>query len=71
MHLDTVFTQIDVDKFAVFTDYPFVVYKLQKGKKEIEKIEGTLEQIFGNIFGTDVQMIICGNGDPIHAAREQ
>ena len=71
MHLDTVFTQIDIDKFAVFTDYPFTVYKLEKGKKEITKIEGTLEKIFGDIFGTKVEMIICGGGDPIHAAREQ
>jgi arginine deiminase len=71
MHLDTVFTQIDIDKFAIFTDYPFTVYKITKGKKEIEKINGTLEKIFGDIFGTKVEMIVCGGGDPIHAAREQ
>jgi arginine deiminase len=32
MHLDTVFTQIDVNKFAIFTNYEFRIFKITKGK---------------------------------------
>lgn len=78
MHLDTVFTQIDVDKFTI---HPAVmgtlqVFKITAGAKKDElKIEekvGTLESILESILGLDkVTLIPCGGGDPIAAAREQ
>ena len=78
MHLDTVFTQIDVDKFTI---HPAImgtlqVFKLTPGKEEnevkIEEMNDTLEHTLAKILGLDqVTLIPCGGGDPIAAAREQ
>ena len=78
MHLDTVFTQIDVDKF---TYHPAImgslqVFRLTPGKDEdnieIEEISDTLEHILEKALGLDhVELIPCGGGDAIAAAREQ
>ncbi len=78
MHLDTVFTQIDVDKFTI---HPAImgtlqVFKLTPGKNpgevEIVEINDKLENILAKAMGLDaVKLIPCGGGDPIAAAREQ
>ena len=78
MHRDTVFTQIDVDKFTI---HPAImgtlqVFKLTPGKEEnevkIEEMNDTLEHTLAKILGLDqVTLIPCGGGDPIAAAREQ
>ena len=78
MHLDTVFTQIDVNKFTI---HPAIqgtlqVFKLTKGAQEgevkIEEMNDKLENILGKALGRDdVQILPCGAGDPIAAAREQ
>ena len=78
MHLDTVFTQIDVDKFTIHPAImgTLTVYKLTPGKNpgEVEIVEtnDTLEHILAGALGIDaVKLIPCGGGDPIAAAREQ
>ena len=78
MHLDTVFTQIDVDKFTI---HPAImgtlkVYELTPGANpgdvKIKEISDTLEHILEDATGVDqVKLIPCGGGDPIAAAREQ
>ena len=78
MHLDTVFTQIDVDKFTI---HPAImgtlcVYELTPGKNageiSIREMTDTLEHILEDATGVDqVKLIPCGGGDPIAAAREQ
>ncbi len=78
MHLDTVCTQVDYDKFTV---YPGIyetlrAYRLTKGDSDgevfIEEIEGTIQQILEMATGIDhITMIECGAGDPIEASREQ
>lgn len=78
MHLDTVFTQIDVDKFTI---HPGVMGSLQvfeltcgryPGDVSIREINDTLEHILADACGLDaVKLIPCGAGDPIAAAREQ
>ena len=78
MHLDTVFTQIDVDKFTI---HPAImgtlrVYELTAGKNpgdvNIRLIEDTLEHVLEDATGVDqVKLIPCGGGDPIAASREQ
>ena len=78
MHLDTVLTQIDVDKFTV---HPAVLGTLQvfrisrgprPGELSVEEILDTLDHVLARILGLDaVQLIRCGGGDPIAAAREQ
>ncbi len=78
MHLDTVFTQIDVDKFTI---HPAImgtlkVYELTPGATpgdvKIKEISDTLEHILEDATGVDqIKLIPCGGGDPIAAAREQ
>ncbi len=78
MHLDTVFTQVDVDKFTI---HPAILQTLQvfdltcgtvPGEVRIREINDTLENILAHALGLDrVQLIPCGGGDPIAAAREQ
>ena len=78
MHLDTVFTQIDYDKFTI---HPAImgtlkVYELTAGKNSgdvnIKVLEDTLEHILADATGQPaVKLIPCGGGDPIAAAREQ
>ena len=78
MHLDTVFTQIDVDKFTI---HPAImgtlrVFEMTKGASEgevnIKEHTDSLEKILEYATGVDgIKLIPCGGGDPIAAAREQ
>ena len=78
MHLDTVFTQIDIDKFTI---HPAImgtlrVWELTRGAKEgeiaIKEHTDSLEHILEYATGVDgIRLIPCGGGDPIAAAREQ
>ena len=78
MHLDTVFTQIDVDKVTI---HPAImgtlrVYEMTKGAVEgevdIKEHTDSLEKILEYATGVDgIKLIPCGGGDPIAAAREQ
>lgn len=78
MHLDTVFTQIDVDKFTIHPGImgTLQVFKLTKGASQgevkIEEMNDTLEHILAKALDLDaVKLIPCGGGDPVAAAREQ
>ncbi|SEH58608.1 MULTISPECIES: arginine deiminase [Atopobiaceae] len=78
MHLDTVFTQIDVDKFTIHPGImgTLQVFKITKGATDgelsIEEMNDTLEHILAKALGLDaVKLIKCGAGDPVAAAREQ
>ena len=78
MHLDTVFTQIDVDKFTVHPGIlgPLEVYEITVGDSveevKVHKIEDTLEHILEDVLGIEnVTLIKCGGEDRIAAEREQ
>lgn len=78
MHLDTVFTQIDVDKFTIHPNImgTLQVFKLTKGNAQgevkIEEMNDTLEHVLAKALDLDaVKLIKCGGGDPIAASREQ
>lgn len=78
MHLDTVFTQIDYDKFTIHPGIlgPLVVYELKKsntkGKIDVKKVESHLEEILAKSLERDkITLIECGGGDRIAAEREQ
>jgi len=76
MHLDTVFTQIDYDKFTVHPGIlgPMQVFQLTRHANglTIEPHEGTLEEILADVLGVPrVTLIKCGGGDHITAEREQ
>lgn len=75
MHLDTVFTQIDYDKF---TYHPGImetlkVYEITKNNDKIKVVEkkGSLEMILEEYLGIDITLIPCAGKDPIAAEREQ
>lgn len=77
MHLDTVMTQVDVDKFAVLDAVMYVstVYEITEGhggEIEIVEIHQSLQKILEKYLHLDkVELIKCGNGKRIDAEREQ
>ena len=77
MHLDTVFTQIDYDKF---TYHPGImgslkVFEIKKGEKEddinVKSRSCSLERILEDYLGRDIILIPCAGGDMVSAEREQ
>lgn len=79
MHLDTVFTQIDVDKYTVHPAIlgPLTVYEITPGQDDpadlrIKRVDSDLKSILEKYTHVDnVQLIYCGGDDLIAAAREQ
>ncbi|MEG0073216.1 MAG: arginine deiminase [Clostridia bacterium] len=77
MHLDTVFTQIDVDKF---TYHPGIMGTLQvfeitkgtvPGEIKVKEKKDTLENILSEYLERKVTLIPCAGGEKIAAEREQ
>lgn len=77
MHLDTVFTMVDRDKFTVhpniLNDITVFVMELEEdGRMQIRQENGRLEDILKEHLGlAQVTLIPCGQGHAIDAAREQ
>ena len=80
MHLDTVFTQIDYDKF---TYHPGImetlqVFEITEGNDpdsyedlNVKEINDSLENILTKYVGRKVTLIPCAGGDKVAAEREQ
>ena len=80
MHLDTVFTQIDVDKF---TYHPGImetlqVFEITEGDipdtfedLNVKEIHDSLENILENYLGRNITLIPCAGGDKVGSEREQ
>ncbi|WP_066495259.1 arginine deiminase [Abyssisolibacter fermentans] len=79
MHLDTVFTMIDYDKFTIHPgiEGPLTVFSITKDANNINgfkivKEEAELNEILKKYLNLDsVTLIRCAGGDPIDSAREQ
>ena len=75
MHLDTVFTQIDVDKFTIHPGImgPLTVFEItpEGAGIKVREMSGKLEDILEKYVGRPVELIPCGGGDRIAAEREQ
>lgn len=76
MHLDTVFTMVDYDKFTIHPNIKsdIVVYVLKKvdGKMDITEERGTLERVLEKELNIDkIKLIKCGGDSVIDASREQ
>ena len=78
MHLDTVFTQIDRNRYTVHPGIlgPLTVYEITPGKEpdslHIRGVEDSLGHLLERYTQVDdVQLIYCGGDDMIAAAREQ
>ena len=77
MHLDTVLTQIDTDKFLI---HPSILDQLQifelvpgrHGAPTARRLDAEVEQVLAEASGVDhVTLLRCGGGDQIAAQREQ
>ena len=77
MHLDTVFTPIDVDKF---TYHPGImdtlqVFEITKGEKEdeinVKEKNASLKKILEEYLEREITLIPCAGGDRIASEREQ
>ena len=77
MHLDTVFTMVDRDKFTVHPNIlqqitVFVMELDERRQVKIRQEDGRLEDILKEHLHLDnVTLIRCGHGSEIDAAREQ
>lgn len=78
MHLDTVFTQVDVDKFLIHHDFrrQIKVYALTKhpkkeNKLKVKPIDKTLKDVLSIYLNRKITLIPCGGSDTITSDREQ
>ena len=77
MHLDTVLTQVDRDKFVVFPDMLdslriFEITPGAEGRLHIRDMGDNLREALEYHLHLDrVQLIFCGGGDNVAAQREQ
>ena len=78
MHLDTVFTQVDVNKFTVHKGCyeKLKIYRITKdmnveNKLKVVELPQKLEDVLESYVGMPVTLIPCGGEDAISADREQ
>jgi arginine deiminase len=79
MHLDTVFTMISHDQFTVFPGIfdgsgninAFILHPGKDGEVEIEHMTDLKEALKKVLNVSELDLIECGDGDPIVAPREQ
>ena len=78
MHLDTVFTQVDVNKFAIHKGCyeKLKIFRITKDfnndkKVKVMELDQKLEDVLESYIGLPITLIPCGGGDTISADREQ
>ncbi|WP_251861636.1 arginine deiminase [Clostridium sp. Marseille-Q2269] len=77
MHLDTVFTMLDHDKFTVHPEIEgtlrvnAITYNEKTKELEVKEEIDSLEGILSKYLKRDITVIRCGGGDKIISAREQ
>lgn len=76
MHLDTIFTMMDYDKFVVHAkltdDIEIFSIKSEKGKLKIDRENGKIQNVLKSYLKIDaVELVKCGGDDLIAQDREQ
>ena len=77
MHLDTVFTMVDYDKFTIHPEIegPLQLFEItlgKDGKANFTSVTDDLTNILKKVLGLPaVELIRCGGNDPMAAQREQ
>ena len=76
MHLDTIFTQVDIDKFTIHKEcYDSLriieIHKGKEGKIIAEEAKDELKIVLEKYIGKPVTLIPCGGEDSVSADREQ
>ena len=75
MHLDTIFTQIDVNKFTIHQEcYDSLrIVEIHKGENKlvVNETKEELKSVLERYLGKEVILIPCGGEDTVSADREQ
>ena len=76
MHLDTIFTMMDYDKFVIHAkladDLEIFSIKKEKGKLKIDQEQGEIKNVLKSYLKLDaVELVKCGGDDLIAQDREQ
>ncbi len=75
MHLDTVFTQVDLGTFTIHPgiENKLTVFEIEKTEERftIQKVVGSLESILEKHLKRPIILIRCGGSDQITSVREQ
>ncbi|MCY6370235.1 arginine deiminase [Clostridium ganghwense] len=77
MHLDTVFTMVDYDKFTLHPNIEesiivnAISYDYKNSELIIKEEEDSIQKILSRYLNRDIKLIRCGGGDKIVADREQ
>ena len=78
MHLDTVFSQVDYDKFTIHKGCydELIVYQITKhptlnNKLKVVQLEEKLEVILERCLNRKITLIPCGGNDAVSSDREQ
>jgi arginine deiminase len=78
MHLDTVLTQVDVDKFAIHNElnHTIRIYECtrdpkREGKLVVKPIEQPLHKILETYLERKITLIPCGGSNIVNSDREQ
>ncbi len=77
MHLDTLFTMVDYDKFAIHPGIETIPQKFEirkgaGGKPELTAVTDSLKDMLKSALGLPaVKLIYCGGADALAAQREQ
>ena len=76
MHLDTIFSQVDIDKFTIHQEcYDSLkvieIHKGNDGKLSTTETDDELKVILEKYIGKAVKLIPCGGEDSVSADREQ
>ncbi|MCL2235603.1 MAG: arginine deiminase [Defluviitaleaceae bacterium] len=75
MHLDTIFTQLDIGKYLIYEKYMgdlIHAYALERGRSEARDLSHlNLKKILDIYLKCDAKFVKCGGDNPVHADREQ
>ena len=77
MHLDTVFTMVDIDKFTIHKEIEAelkvtsISYDKKNNQLRVKEEVDSLQAILVKYLKRDITLIPCGGGDRIISSREQ
>lgn len=75
MHLDTIFTQVDKNKFTIhkecYESLKIIEIKKGDGRLMVKELSEELKDVLERYIGEEVILIPCGGEDLISAQREQ
>ena len=75
MHLDTIFTQVDINKFTIHQECydSLKIVEIHKGENKlvVNETKEELKEVLSRYLDREVILIPCGGEDTVSASREQ